>query len=116
MDENHLRAFVEAYLKQDIDTVMGYITDDCLYITTTGPGPGTVYTGKEEVRRGFVEVITADDDGSTLDVGAVFVSGDRGVTEWSIRVGDKIVMRGCDLYEFAGDKIRRKDVFRKVMS
>jgi ketosteroid isomerase-like protein len=116
MDENRLRAFVNAYLKQDIDTVMDYITDDCLYITTTGPGPGTVYTGKEQVRRGFVEVMTADDDGSTLDVGELFVSGNRGVSEWSIRVGDKVVMRGCDLYVFAGDKICRKDVFRKVMA
>ena len=116
MDESSLRAFVDAYLRNDIDVVMGFIADDCLYITTTGPGPGTVYTGKEEVRRGFVEVMTADNDGSELDVGALFVSGDRGVSEWSIKVDNKIVMRGCDLYEFEGDKIRRKDVFRKVMA
>lgn len=116
MDETRLRAFVDAYLKNDIDTVMNFIADDCLYITTTGPGPGTVYTGKEEVRRGFVEVMTADDNGSELNVGALFVSGPRGVLGWSVRVDDKVVMRGCDLYEFEGDKIRRKDVFRKVMS
>lgn len=116
MTEQQLRAWTDAYLQKDLETVMQSIADDCVYITTTGPGPGIVYTGKNEIERAFAEMFAEEDDGSTLGLEAVFVSGARGVTEWSVAVEGKVVMRGCDLYEFAEGRILRKDVFRKVMA
>ncbi len=45
--------------------------------------------------------------------------GDRGVSEWTIRgttaTGDRIEVRGCDLFEFTGAKISRKDSFWKIV-
>ena len=48
-----------------------------------------------------------------------WTSGDRGVSEWTIRgtqaTGKRIEVRGCDLFEFSGGKIRRKDSFWKII-
>jgi hypothetical protein len=47
------------------------------------------------------------------------VCGDRGVSEWTIRgtqaSGERIEVRGCDLFEFSGGRIRRKDSFWKIV-
>jgi SnoaL-like domain len=44
-----------------------------------------------------------------------WVSGDRGCSEWLLTgtttQGDRIEVRGCDLFEFKGDKIARKDSY-----
>jgi hypothetical protein len=48
-----------------------------------------------------------------------FVAGDRGFGEWTFAAtsadGQPLRIRGCDLYEFAGDKIKRKNAFRKQL-
>jgi hypothetical protein len=42
-----------------------------------------------------------------------WVSGDRGCSEWLLTgtttQGDRIEVRGCDLFEFRGGKVARKD-------
>ena len=50
---------------------------------------------------------------------ADFVSGSRGVSEWTISGttvdDDPVDVRGCDLWTFAGDdRIVRKDSFWKI--
>jgi len=46
--------------------------------------------------------------------------GDRGVSEWTIRgtqaTGERIEVRGCDLFEFADGRISRKDSFWKIVT
>ncbi|HWV83825.1 MAG TPA: nuclear transport factor 2 family protein [Capillimicrobium sp.] len=48
-----------------------------------------------------------------------WVCGDRGVSEWTIRgtrrTGERIEVRGCDLFELADGRIRRKDSFWKIL-
>ena len=48
-----------------------------------------------------------------------WVSGDRGCSEWLLTGtttdGDRIEVRGCDLFEFRGDKIVRKDSYWKLV-
>jgi hypothetical protein len=50
--------------------------------------------------------------------GPAFIAGERGVAEWSYEFtagdGTVTVIRGCDVFEFEGGLIRRKDAFRKV--
>jgi hypothetical protein len=47
------------------------------------------------------------------------VSGDRGCSEWLLTgtttQGDRIEVRGCDLFEFSGDKIARKDSYWRLV-
>lgn len=110
MTEKHFLGFVDAMQRSDLEGMMEYIAEDCVYSITNG----TTYEGKAAVRQIFTEML-ADADGSyETSFGPTFVGGNRGSVEWAVRKDGKLVMRGCDLFEFAGDKIIRKDAFRKV--
>ena len=93
-----------------------FVTDDCEYHASVGPEPGERFIGKDEVRRGF-QTLLAHDEGSESLSGKLYVHGDRGVAEWYYKstdqAGRSTVVRGCDLFEFVGDKISLKNAFRK---
>lgn len=120
MTEQRMWDFVAAWSRRDIDALMTFISDDCVYVTTTGPDPGTTYRGKEEVRAGFLAALSDDDkDGVESQFGPLFLCDNNGVLEWSSTykdaTGNSIFLRGCDLLAFDGDLIMRKDAFRKVL-
>ena len=109
-----LQAVLDAFNAHDVDAIMGFFADDCVFDTPRGQR----LVGKEQVRTG----IQARFDGiPDIHYGddRHFVDGDRGVSEWTIRgtltTGEPIEVRGCDLFEFAGDKIRRKDSYWKIL-
>ncbi|HKA68187.1 MAG TPA: nuclear transport factor 2 family protein [Actinomycetes bacterium] len=112
-----LARFDAAWTAGDIDTLMSLVTRDCVYFASVGPEPGTTYRGWDEVRRGFAEML-AYDRGRERRGGLASVCGDRAVAEWSFTEtgadGRERVIRGCDIFEFAGGRICKKDAFRKV--
>ena len=67
--------------------------------------------------RGVIEML-AYDRGGRSKAGAAFIADRRGVAEWSYTFtaadGAVTAIRGCDVFEFDDDLIRRKDAFRKV--
>ena len=120
MTEQRMWDFVAAWSRRDIDALMTFISDACVYVTTTGPDPGTTYTGKDEVRQGFIAVLSDDDRlASASEFGPLYICDNNGVLEWSSThkdaTGNTIFLRGCDLFAFEGDLIVRKDAFRKVL-
>jgi ketosteroid isomerase-like protein len=114
-----LEAFLDAFNAHDVDAVMSFFAEDCVFDTPRGPAPGGRHlVGKREVREG----IQARFDGIPdihYDDERHWTCGDRGVSEWTIRGtdldGEPIEVRGCDLFEFTGDKISRKDSFWKIV-
>jgi ketosteroid isomerase-like protein len=116
MTVERLEEFGRAWARGDVPTLMTFMTEDCIYKASVGPEPGRTYVGYEAVRRGF-EAMLAHDSGHEPLTGRCFVAGNMGVAEWGYaykRSGHRIEVRGCDIFEFAGDKIRRKDAFRKT--
>jgi len=110
-----LQAFNDAWGRGDVAALMEFMTEDCIYHASVGPEPGRTFIGKDNVRRGFEELLAHDCDGKSR-AGRCIVIGDVGVAEWSYlydRDGRRIEVRGCDIFEFVGDKIRRKDAYRK---
>jgi len=118
-DTSVLQAFLDAFNAHDVDAIMSFFAEDCVFDMPRGPAPGgRRLVGKEQVREGIrsrldgIPDIRYEDDRH-------FVSGDRGVSEWTIRgtlrSGEPIAVRGCDLFEFEGGKIRRKDSFWKIV-
>jgi taurine dehydrogenase small subunit len=114
-----LRSVLDAFNRHDLDAIMSHFSDDCVFESPRGPDRwGSRFVGIEDVRRGLAQrfegipdVHYSDDDH--------FVSGDRGVSEWTIRGstvdGAVIDVRGCDLWTFGADgKITRKDSFWKI--
>jgi ketosteroid isomerase-like protein len=114
-----LRAFLDAFNDHDVDAIMSFFTEDCVFDTPRGPAPGGHrMVGGQEVRRG----IQARFDGiPDIHYGddRHWTCGDRGVSEWTIRgtqaTGESIEVRGCDLFEFTDGKISRKDSFWKIV-
>jgi steroid delta-isomerase-like uncharacterized protein len=114
-----LQAFLDAFNAHDLDAVMSFFTEDCVFDMPRGSAPGgRRLTGKKQVRAGIQSrfdgipnIQYGDDRDSTC--------GDRGVSEWTIRgtqaTGEHIEVRGCDLFEFTDGRISRKDSFWKII-
>ena len=114
-----LKQVLEAFNRHDLDAIMSHFAEDCVLETPRGPEPwGTRFVGRDEVRRGLMarfegipDVHYSDDDH--------FVSGSRGVSEWTISGttvdGERIEVRGCDLWTFEDDgTLTRKNSFWKI--
>ena len=117
MTPERLAEFGEAWNEQDVDLVMGYMAQDCSYHASFGPAPGgESYMGREAVREGVARFFERYPGGRFED-SRVFVAGDRGAAEWTFAYtgtdGGTVRVRGCDLFEFEGDEIKKKDAFRK---
>lgn len=113
-----LRDFLAAFNAHDLDAIMAFFTEDCVFEMPRGPAPGgRRLVGLDEVREGIrsrlggIPDVRYDDDRH-------WVCGDRGVSEWIIRgtqrTGAPIEVRGCDLFEFSGGRISRKDSYHPL--
>ena len=114
-----LQALLAAFNAHDVDAIMAFFTDDCVFDTPRGPAPGgRRLVGKQQVRAGFEARFDGIPDIHYGD-DRHWTCGDRGVSEWTIRgttaAGEPIEVRGCDLFEFSDGKISRKDSFWKIV-
>lgn len=112
-----VEAFGAAWARRDVDALMTFVTDDCVYGASVGPEPGATFVGTAEVRRGFEQMLRHDAGGTSRE-GRILVTGSVAVVEWAhVHVdasGVETSVRGCDIIEFRGDRIARKDAFRKT--
>jgi ketosteroid isomerase-like protein len=115
-----LEGLLDAFNAHDLDAIMEFFTEDCVFDAPRGAAPGgRRFVGKREVREGFQARIDGIPDVVWEDA-RHFSSGDRGVSEWTIRGtqadGERIEVRGCDLFEFRDGKVSRKDSYWKIVS
>ena len=114
-----LKDFLEAFNRHDLDSVMSYFADNCIFYMPRGTNPrGDRYVGKAEVRAGLASRFEGIPD-VHYGKDQHWICGDLGVSEWTltgtIKSGQQIEVRGVDLLEFAGGKIIRKDSFWKIL-
>jgi ketosteroid isomerase-like protein len=112
-----LEAFGEGWNRHDVDYIMTFMADDCVFETTAGKAAcGTRYEGRERVREAFARVFKMFPD-AHFGQARHFVAGDRGLSEWIFTAtttdGKKLEVNGCDVFTFAGDKIVKKDSYFK---
>jgi steroid delta-isomerase-like uncharacterized protein len=112
-----LEAFADAWNRHDVDTLMWFMSEDCVFEASAGPDAcGTRFAGREAVRAGFAEVWATFPDAHWANA-RHFVCGDRGVSEWTFtgtRVdGSRVEVHGCDLFTFHDGKIALKNSYRK---
>jgi ketosteroid isomerase-like protein len=116
MTLERLEQFNTAWAQGDVATLMTFMTDDCIYQASVGPEPGETFRGHAAVEAGFRRMLAHDGDSESRG-GRCAVLGDLGIAEWSYvkaEEGRRVETRGCDIFEFEGDRIRRKDAFRKT--
>lgn len=117
--EEVLKEFLEAFNRHDLDSIMGYFADDCVFYMPRGATPrGDRYVGKDEVRAGLAKRFEGIPD-VHYGEDQHWACGDLGVSEWTLTgtsvSGQQINVRGVDLLEFADGKITRKDSFWKIL-
>jgi steroid delta-isomerase-like uncharacterized protein len=112
-----LQAFADAWNRHDVDALMSFMTDDCVFEASAGPDvAGTRSVGREAVRTAYAEVFATFPDAHWGNA-THFVCGDRGVSEWTFTGtrsdGSRVEVHGCDLFRFRGGKIALKNSYRK---
>lgn len=110
--------FAIAWNSHDSDLVTSYFTDDGALHTSVGLDRlGNSYFGKEAIRKGVKLFFDRFPDGRFENINVV-VSGNIGTFEWDFVASDAsgkpYSTAGCDLLEFRGGKVVKKNAFRKV--
>lgn len=114
-----LKEICDAFNRHDLDAIMTYFVDDCVLQMPRGPEPwGNRLEGREAVRQGLASRFAGIPDVHYSD-DTHFVSGDRGVSQWTMTGtatdGKRVEVRGCDLWTFSGGKVQRKDSYWKLV-
>ncbi len=112
-----LQAFSDAWNSHDLERLMSFMADDCIFHAVAGPDPyGRSFRGHAEVRAGFEMAWKTFPDAAWRDP-VHFVCGDRGVTESTFcgtrADGVRIEARMVDVFTFVDGKIAVKNAFRK---
>jgi len=111
-----LERFGDAWNRHDVDAIMSFMDDACVFETTAGPEPcGKRYEGREPVRQAFARVFAMFPDARFGDA-RHFVAGERGLSEWRFtgtRDGVKVEVDGCDVFTFRNGKIAVKSSYFK---
>ena len=114
-----LKGFLDAFNRHDLDSIMGYFADDCVFYMPRGAGPrGDRYIGKKNVRAGLAKRFEGIPNVHYRD-DQHWACGSFGVSEWTLTgtsvSGKSLEVRGVDLIEFVDGKITRKDSFWKIV-
>jgi steroid delta-isomerase-like uncharacterized protein len=112
-----LDRFAAAWNRHDLDALMSMMTDDCVFEASAGPRvDGERSQGQAAVRAAFAAVF-ADFPDAHWAGARHFISGTRGVSEWTFtgthRDGSRVEVNGCDLLTFRDGKIAIKNSYRK---
>jgi ketosteroid isomerase-like protein len=114
-----MKGFLDAFNRHDLDSIMDYFADDCVFYMPRGAGPrGDHFAGKTNVRAGLAKRFEGIPDvhyGNDKH----WACGNFGVSEWTLTgttvAGEHLSVRGVDLLEFVDGKITRKDSFWKIV-
>jgi steroid delta-isomerase-like uncharacterized protein len=112
-----LQAFADAWNRHDVDALMSFMTDDCVFDASAGADVcGTHYIGREAVRAAYAEVWSVFPDAAWSNARHL-IHGDRGLSEWTFTGtrtdGSRVKVNGCDLFTFRDGKIAVKNSYRK---
>ncbi len=113
-----LEAFGNAWNRHDIDGLMSFMSEDCVFQTAAGPDVcGARHVGTVAVRKAFEGAWESISD-AQWENGRHFVQGDFGVSQWTFTGtapdGSRIATDGVDLFAFRDGKIALKNAFRKA--
>jgi ketosteroid isomerase-like protein len=113
-----LEAITTAFDEHDLEAIMVHVADDAVFEGPRGPDPwGQRFVGAPAVRDAFAARFAGIPDIRYQDA-ANFVDGDRGASEWTLSGtttdGQRIDVRGCDLWTFRDGKVVKKDSYWKI--
>ena len=113
-----LREITAGFDTHDLDRILRHFADDAIFEGPRGPDRwGTRVTGRDAIRDAFAARFAGIPDVRYTD-DEHFVAGDRGASEWTLSGttvdGQRIEVRGCDLWTFRDGAVLRKDSYWKI--
>ncbi|MBI4082688.1 MAG: nuclear transport factor 2 family protein [Candidatus Lambdaproteobacteria bacterium] len=119
-DERNLETLLrmaDGFNRRDVAAILREFSADAVFETSQGPHPwGERFQGLAAIRGAIEAVFKTLPDIEFRD-SRRFVCGERGAAEWTCVAttpkGHRFEARGCDLFEFRGGKVARKDTFFK---
>jgi steroid delta-isomerase-like uncharacterized protein len=114
-----LEAIADAFNRHDVDAIMSFFADDCVFESPRGPEPcGRRLVGAEAVREGFADRFAGIPD-VHYGKAAHWLAAERGVSEWTLTgtttEGERLELRGCDLWTFRNGMVVKKDSYWKLV-
>ncbi|MBU3545602.1 nuclear transport factor 2 family protein [Polynucleobacter sp. MWH-Jannik1A5] len=112
-----LAAFSAAWNRHDIDSLMSFMSDDCVFQTAAGPESyGARHEGPSAVKAAFESAWINFPDAQWIH-DRHFVHENFGVSGWTFTGtaadGSRVEADGVDVFTFKDGKIQLKNVFRK---
>jgi ketosteroid isomerase-like protein len=113
-----IRDVTAAFDRHDVDGILRHFADDAVFEGPRGPDRwGQRFVGKDAIRAAFAGRFSGIPDIRYRE-DEHFVDGDRGASEWTLSgtstAGQRIEVRGCDLWTFRDGQIVKKDSFWKI--
>lgn len=113
-----LRAIAKGFDTHDLDAIMEYFAEDAVFESPRGTEAwGTRVSGKPAIRAAFAGRFSGIPD-VRYQQDEHFVDGDRGASEWVLSgtttAGQRIEVRGCDLWTFRAGAVVLKDSYWKI--
>ena len=113
-----LRAIAKGFDTHDLDLIMTHVADDAVFESPRGSDPwGTRFEGAGAIRDAFAARFAGIPD-LRYQQDDHFVDGDRGASEWTLSGtttdGQRIEVRGCDLWTFRDGQVVKKDSYWKI--
>jgi ketosteroid isomerase-like protein len=113
-----IKAITAAFDRHDLDAILRHFADDAVFEAPRGPEPwGQRFVGKGKIREAFAGRFSGIPDIRYQD-DEHLVDGDRGASEWTLSgttiAGQRIEVRGCDLWTFRDGAVVKKDSYWKI--
>jgi ketosteroid isomerase-like protein len=113
-----LKAIATGFDTHDLDGIMSHFADDAVYDSPRGVERyGTRFDGKPAIREGFAQRFAGIPD-VRYQEDDHFADGDRGASGWTLSGtttdGQRIEVRGCDLWTFRDGLVVKKESFWKI--
>ena len=113
-----LRDIAAGFDTHDLDRILRHFADDAVFEGPKGPEAyGQRFVGIDATRAAFAGRFASIPD-VRYQEDEHFADGDRGASEWTLRGttigGERLEVRGCDLWTFKDGKVVKKDSFWKI--
>jgi len=110
----------DAFNRHDVDGILGHFAEDVVWLMARGPEDkvGRKLVGKNAIGEVLSARYAQIPDMRWADM-RHWVMGDKAISEWTVQGtlpdGRKLDLLGCDLWEFRGDLVTKKDTYWKVV-
>ncbi|HYI82812.1 MAG TPA: nuclear transport factor 2 family protein [Acetobacteraceae bacterium] len=113
------KAISEAFNSRDVERILSHFAEDAVFFMASGPETmGRTVAGKAAIRRVLADRLKLVPD-IHWAIEHEYAFGIRAVSVWRVTGhgtdGLTLEYQGCDLDEFRGDKVCRKDTYWKIV-